>query len=231
MEATERTIVRGRRQTPSEARLPENTSGLEVQPSRFSAGMWAVILFISSEAMFFSALFTTYFYLRARVPAWEPIFERCNDLECEKPMWSSLTHFGDLAVPLVAINTIVLVSSSLTMQLAVNAIKKDRRGAGVFWLALTVAMGVWFISGQGYEYLHLGFLPDNGVFAAVFFTLTGFHGAHVTGGIIANAIALFRASKGHFTSRRHLFLEGASIYWHFVDIVWIGLFTTIYIVG
>ena len=231
MEATERTIVRGRRQTPSEARLPENVTGMETQPSRFSAGMWAVILFISSETMFFSALFTTYFYLRARIPAWEPIFQRCVSAECEKPTWNALTNIAGLEIPLVMINTAVLVSSSVTMQLAVNAIKKDARRPATFWLAVTVAAGIWFIAGQGYEYTHLGFLPDNSVFAAVFFTLTGFHGAHVTGGIVANALALFRTSKGHFTSRRHLFFEGASIYWHFVDVVWIGLFTTIYIVG
>jgi len=232
VEATERTIVRGRRQTPSEARLPENETGMETQPSRFGAGLWAVILFVSSEAMFFSALFTTYFYLRARIPEWEPIFQKCVSAECEKPTWQSITHVGGLAIPLVLINTVVLVSSSVTMQLAVNAIKKDKRGPATFWLALTVAMGTWFILGQGYEYIFsLGFLPDNGIFAAAFFTLTGFHGAHVTGGIIANALALFRTTKGHFTARRHLFFEGASIYWHFVDIVWIGLFTTIYIIG
>jgi cytochrome c oxidase subunit III len=229
--ATERTVVRGRRQTVSEARLPENQTGLESQPSRLSAGMWAVVLFISSEAMFFAALFTTYFFLRQRIPAWEPVFERCYTAECEKPMWNSLTHIAGMDVPLVLINTVVLVSSSVTMQLAVSAIKKDRRGPASFWLGLTVLMGIWFIAGQGYEYLHLGFLPDNSVFTGVFFTLTGFHGAHVTGGIVANAIAWLRTTKGHFTSRRHLFFEGASIYWHFVDIVWIGLFTTIYIVG
>ena len=231
MEATERTIVRGRRQTPSEARLPENVTGMDSQPSRFTAGMWAVILFISSETMFFSALFTTYFYLRARIPAWEPVFQRCVEAECEKPAWSSLTHVAGLDVPLVLINTVVLVSSSLSMQLAVNAVKKDQRRAATTWLAITVAAGVWFITGQGYEYLHLGFLPDNGVFAATFFTLTGFHGAHVTGGIVANALTLFRTTKGHFTSRRHLLFEGASIYWHFVDVVWIGMFTTIYVIG
>jgi cytochrome c oxidase subunit 3 len=231
VEATERTVVRGRRQTPSEARLPENVTGMETQPSRFSAGMWAVILFISSEVMFFSALFTTYFYLRTRIPAWEPIFQRCTAVECEKPTWNGLTNIFGLEIPLVMINTVVLVSSSITMQLAVNAIRKDARRPATFWLALTVAMGTWFILGQGYEYTHLGFLPDNSVFAGVFFTLTGFHGAHVTGGIVANALALFRTTKGHFTSRRHLFFEGASIYWHFVDVVWIGLFTTIYIVG
>ena len=87
------------------------------------------------------------------------------------------------------------------------------------------------ISGQVYEYTKLGFLPDNGIFAAVFFTLTGFHGAHVTGGILMNALVLFRATKGHFTAQRHLAVEAASIYWHFVDVVWIGLFTIIYIIG
>lgn len=231
MEATERTIVRGRRQTPSEARLPANETGLDVQPSRFSAGMWAVILFVSSETMFFSALFTTYFYLHARTPEWEPLFERCVSLHCEKPTWQSLTSVAGLEIPLIMINTIVLLASSVTMQLAVNGIKKDRRGPAVFWLALTVVMGAWFVLGQGYEYLTLGFLPDNSVFAAVFFTLTGFHGLHVTGGVIANALVLFRTMNGQFSSRRHVFFEGASIYWHFVDIVWIGLFTTIYIVG
>ena len=117
------------------------------------------------------------------------------------------------------------------MQLAVNAIKRgDRRGLRN-WLIPTVVLGVWFISGQVYEYTRLGFLPDNGIFAAVFFTLTGFHGAHVTGGILMNALVLFRTTKGHFTARRHLAVEAASIYWHFVDVVWIGLFTIIYIIG
>ena len=231
MQAAERAIVRGRRQTPSEARLPENLTGLDAQPSHFKAGMWAVILFISSETMFFSALFTTYFYLRARIPAWEPVFQRCTAAECEKPAWNATTNIFGLEVPLVAINTVVLVASSIWMQLAVNAIKKGDSKAAVRWLAVTVASGIWFIAGQGYEYTHLGFLPSNGVFTAVFFTLTGFHGAHVTGGIIANALTLFRTSKGHFTASRHLLFEGASIYWHFVDIVWIGLFTTIYIIG
>ena len=117
------------------------------------------------------------------------------------------------------------------MQLAVNAIKRgDQRGL-VRWLIPTVILGVWFISGQGYEYLHLGFLPDNSIFTAVFFTLTGFHGAHVTGGILMNILVLFRSTKGQFNARHHLAVEAASIYWHFVDVVWIGLFTVIYIIG
>jgi cytochrome c oxidase subunit 3 len=209
----DRTVIRGRRADPID-RLPVNETGLEAQPSRFTAGMWAVILFISSEAFFFGALFTTYFYLRARIPEWEPIFGH-------KPGWEGL--------PLI--NTVILLASSVTMQLAVNAIKKNDRTGLRNWLIPTIVLGAIFLIGQGYEYTRLGFLPRDGIFAGVFFTLTGFHGAHVTGGVLMNSLVLFRTLKGHFTARRHLAVEAASIYWHFVDVVWIGLFLTIYIVG
>jgi cytochrome c oxidase subunit III len=209
----DRTVVRGRRTDPSD-RLPPNETGLEAQPSKFSAGMWAVILFVSSESFFFGALFTTYFFLRARMPEWEPVFG-------EKPSWEGL--------PLI--NTVLLVASSVTMQLAVNAIKKGDRAGLRNWLIPTIVLGVLFLAGQAYEYTRLGFLPRDGIFAGVFFTLTGFHGAHVTGGVVFNTIVFYRTLKGHFTARRHLAVEAASIYWHFVDVVWIGLFVTIYIVG
>jgi len=176
--------------------------------------MWAIIMFVGSELMFFAALFTTYFFLRGKVPAWEPVFG-------EKPTW--------LGLPLV--NTIELVASSVTMQLAVNAIKKGDRRRLITWLVPTVALGVLFLGGQAYEYTRLGFLPKDGVFAGIFFTLTGFHGAHVTGGVVFIAICLYRALRGQFTANRHLAVEAASIYWHFVDVVWLGLFATIYIVG
>ncbi len=210
----DRTIVRGRRGTPTVDRLGDNDSGYDVQPTRFNSGMWAIILFVGSELMFFAALFTTYFFLRGKIPAWEPVFG-------EKPGWQGL--------PLV--NTIELIASSVTMQLAVSAIKKGDRRKLILWLVPTVLLGVLFLSGQAYEYTRLGFLPKDGVFAGVFFTLTGFHGAHVTGGVIFIGICLYRSLRGQFTANRHLAVEAASIYWHFVDVVWIGLFTTIYIVG
>ena len=212
--------MRGRRVEPID-RLPTNDTGLEVQPTRFSAGMWAVILFISSEAFFFGALFTTYFYLRTRIPDWEPVFG-------EKPTFAVDPILG---IGLPTINTIELLASSLTMQLAVNAIKRGDRAGLRNWLIPTLILGILFLIGQGYEYTKLGFLPRDGIFAGVFFTLTGFHGAHVTGGVVMNTIVLFRTLKGQFSARRHLAVEAASIYWHFVDVVWIGLFTTIYIVG
>src|SRR5437899_583305 len=216
----ERRVVRGRSTDPLD-RLPPNTTGLEVQPTRFTSGMWAVILFISSEAMFFGALFTTYFFLRSRIPEWEPVFG-------EKPTWQVDPILG---IGLPTINTIELLLSSVTMQLAVNAIRKGDRTGLRNWFIPTLVLGVLFLIGQGYEYTKLGFLPRDGIFAAVFFTLTGFHGAHVTGGVVFNSICFFRTLKGQFSARRHLAVEAASIYWHFVDVVWIGLFTTIYIIG
>jgi cytochrome c oxidase subunit 3 len=210
----DRTIVRGRRGIPSADRLPPNDSGYEQQPTRFNSGMWAIIMFVGSELMFFAALFTAYFFLRGKIPAWEPVFG-------EKPTWMGL--------PLI--NTIELLASSVTMQLAVNAIKAGDRRTLIRWLVPTVVLGALFLAGQAYEYTRLGFLPKDGIFAGIFFTLTGFHGAHVTGGVVFIAICLYRALRGQFTANRHLAVEAASIYWHFVDVVWIGLFTTIYIVG
>jgi len=226
----ERTVVRGRRERPRD-RLPLNETGLEAQPARFTSGMWAIILFVSSEAMFFGALFTAYFYLRGRVPEWEPVFQRCIAAECEKPAWNATTDLFGITLPLVTINTILLVTSSFTMQFAVNAIKKGDRRTMVRWMVPTIVLGVLFLAGQAYEYTRLGFLPTNGAFAAVFFTLTGFHGAHVTGGVLMNMLVTFRAWRGQFTANRHLAVEAASIYWHFVDVVWIGLFFTIYVLG
>ena len=207
-----RVVVRGRTDDPI-ARL-QTSEKADSQPARFSGGMWAIILFVSSEAMFFAALFTTYFYLRTKLPSWEPVF-------AHKPGWEGL--------PLII--TIILVSSSFTMQFAVWAVRKNDHRMLRIWLAVTAALGAIFLAGQAYEYATLGFLPTNSIFAATFFTLTGFHGLHVLGGLLFIALCLFRALKGHFSAHRHLAVEAASIYWHFVDIVWIGLFTTIYVVG
>lgn len=212
MSSSERAIVRGRREGPA-GRLPVAV-GEQTQPTNFGSGLWAAILFISSEAMFFAALFTVYFYLRGRIPEWEPIFG-------EKPTWAGL--------PLI--NTIVLVGSSVTMQIAVWSIQKNRQTRAKLFLLVTLLMGAAFLVGQAYEYTRLGFLPVDGIFGGVFYLLTGFHGAHVTGGVIFIALCTFRAFRGQFSARRHLAIEAASLYWHFVDVVWIGLFTTIYIIG
>ena len=126
---------RGRGRADPADRLPPNQTGLEAQPSRFSAGMWAVILFVSSEAFFFGALFTTYFFLRARIPEWEPVFG-------EKPTWRVDPIFG---IGLPTLNTIELLVSSVTMQLAVNAIKRGDRRSLRNWLIPTPPEGaiIW----------------------------------------------------------------------------------------
>ena len=123
----DRTIVRGRRGAPAVDRLPLNDSGYEQQPTRFNSGMWAIIMFVGSELMFFAALFTTYFFLRGKIPAWEPVFG-------EKPSWQGL--------PLI--NTIELVTSSVTMQLAVSAIRKGDRRRMIQWLIPTLILGIAF---------------------------------------------------------------------------------------
>src|SRR2546429_10029066 len=136
--------------------------------------MWAVILFIGSEAFFFGALFTTYFFLRGRLPEWEPVFG-------EKPRWNVDPVFG---IGLPTINTIELLVSSVTMQLAVNAIKRGDRTGLRTWLIPTLILGVLFLVGHGYEYTKLGFLPRAGLFAGALFMLTALHGADVTGGVV-----------------------------------------------
>ncbi|MDQ3097536.1 MAG: cytochrome c oxidase subunit 3, partial [Chloroflexota bacterium] len=153
----QRLVVRGRTDDPI-ARL-QTSEKADAQPARFSGGMWAIILFVSSEAMFFAALFTMYFYLRTKLPAWEPVIGH-------KPGWEGL--------PLI--NTVILVSSSVTMQLAVWAVRKNDRRKLKTWLAVTFLMGAVFLALQGYEYTRLGFMPTDGIFTATFFTLTGFHG-------------------------------------------------------
>ncbi len=208
-----RTVVRGRREGPA-GRLPAASPDQQAQPTNFTSGIWAAILFVSSEAMFFAALFTTYFYLRGRIHAWEPVFGH-------KPEWTGL--------PLII--TIILLSSSVTMQLAVWAVRDGRQLRAKLMLVLTLVMGFAFLGGQVYEYATLGFLPQDGIFAGSFFLLTGFHGAHVTGGALFILYCTVRAFKNHFSQHRHLALEAASIYWHFVDVVWVGLFVTIYVIG
>jgi len=134
--------------------------------------------------------------------------------------------------------------SSLFMVLALAAVQnkelpKRTRGERILgnsrlWLFMTALAGTTFLGFQAFEFtsfVHEGLSIRRNLFGSTFFTLTGFHGAHVTGGILMNAYVLLRTLKGQFTANRHLAVEAASFYWHFVDIVWIGLFTTIYIIG
>ena len=173
-----------------------------------------MLLFIASEVMFFGGLFAAYFNARATFTggAWGP------------PAGAPELEVFPIALPI----TVVLVASSFTMQFAVWAIRRGDQRAMVRWTGLTLLLGVSFLIGQVYDYTQVGFGISDGIFGTVFYTLTGFHGAHVFGGAVGLTILLARGMQGQFSGRNHVAVEAISIYWHFVDVVWIALFTTLY---
>ena len=171
-----------------------------------------MLLFIASEVMFFGGLFAAYFNARASVTGeWHP------------------PAGGHLDLPLAAVLTAILVASSFTMQFGVWAIRRGDQGKLRLWTMITLGLGILFLAGQLYDYSQLGFGVSDGVFGTVFYTLTGFHGAHVFGGVVGLTIVLARATRGQFSGRNHVAVEAVSMYWHFVDVVWIFVFSTIYL--
>jgi cytochrome c oxidase subunit 3 len=185
-----------------------------------NTALLGMLLFIGSEVMFFAGLFGAYFNTRASAIAlgqsWPP-----QGLE-------NVIEPG--LVPVVA--TLILVASSGTMQWAVSRIRKGDRTGMNRALALTLLMGAIFLGLQAFDYLELvsehGFGINSGVYGSLFFTMTGFHGAHVFGGVVGIGVVLLRGTAGQFSARHHVAVEAVSAYWHFVDIVWIGLFATLY---
>jgi len=131
-----------------------------------------------------------------------------------------------------ALNTAILLTSGVTVTLAHWGLKENKRGTLIFSLFLTVALGVLFISLQAWEYIHayteLNLTLGAGIYGSTFFMLTGFHGFHVTMGAIMLAVILVRCIKGHFTPENHFAFEAVAWYWHFVDVVWLGLFIFVY---
>jgi cytochrome c oxidase subunit III len=162
--------------------------------------------------MFFGGLFAAYFNSRADHAAeWGP--PGGHELE---------------AWPLATILTIILVTSSFTIQFGINAIRRGDQRKLRMWVGLTLLLGVVFLLGQLYDYSTLGFGLGDGIFGTTFYTLTGFHGAHVFGGAVGMTILFARASQGQFSAKNHVAVEAISIYWHFVDVVWIALYFTLY---
>ncbi|MEY4045638.1 MAG: heme-copper oxidase subunit III [Chloroflexi bacterium] len=175
-----------------------------------------MLLFIVSEIMFFGGLFAAYFNLRTSAPAWPPTGNG-----------AFLLH-EEIVFP--AVMTAILIFSSLTCQIAVWRIRRgDRQGMNRA-LMITVVLGVVFLVGQAYDYTQLGFGIADGLFGNTFYILTGFHGAHVLGGVLMLSVCLWRGGLGQFSDKHHDMVEATSIYWHFVDIVWVVLFSLIYIV-
>jgi cytochrome c oxidase subunit III len=170
-----------------------------------------VKLAILSEIMLFGALFAAYFVIRAESGEWPPA-------GLERP---------ELLLP--GLNTLLLVASSGTMQLGVRSASTGERSRILRWLGLTLLLGGIFIVIQGYEFATNGFGLGSGVFGSTFYILTGFHGAHVLIGLAFIAIVANRARLGLVSADNHVAVESTSYYWHFVDVVWLFLFSTLYL--
>jgi cytochrome c oxidase subunit 3 len=194
-----------------------------------------MLLFITSEVMFFAGLFAAYFSIRAdhtelingvATHVWPP----SGDVGILNP-WRLTTESGALNVILPA--TLILVLSSFVCQFGVRAIRRGDQRAFIRAMSLTLAMGVAFLLLQAYDYsvlLREGLSLGSGPFGTTYFTLTGFHGLHVLGGAVMLAIVVYRGRGRRFNSRRHDMVEAVSMYWHFVDVVWIVLFSVLYLV-
>ena len=209
---------------------------------------WGMSWFIFSEGMFFAAFFGALFYVRHFAGPWLggegakgvahmlwPNFQYSWPL-LQTPDPKLFPPPSAVIEPwkLPLINTILLVTSSFTVTFAHHALKKNKRGPLKAWLALTVLLGIAFLILQAEEYVHayneLGLTLGAGIYGSTFFMLTGFHGAHVTLGALILGIMLIRILRGHFDAEHHFGFEAASWYWHFVDVVWIGLFIFVYVI-
>ena len=199
--------------------------------------------FIVSEVMFFAAFFGALFYARIISVPW--LAGAGNNLETHLLLWPDFADAWPLfrtpggttteamgAWGLPFVNTVILVTSSGTVTFAHWALKKQQRRRLAFWLFVTAALGIAFLTLQVVEYKHafdeLGLSLGSGIYGSTFFMLTGFHGAHVTFGTIMLIIMYLRVLRGHFTPDNHFAFEATSWYWHFVDVVWLFLFTFVY---
>jgi cytochrome c oxidase subunit 3 len=208
----------------------------------FRMGM---VWFIFSEVMFFAAFFGALFYARQYALPW--LSGEGDGVMTNSLLWGGYTagwptngpagvggHFQTVpAWGLPLLNTLILLSSGVTVTIAHHALKAGARKTLLVFLGLTVALGALFLYYQGTEYIeayeHLNLTLGSGIYGSTFFMLTGFHGAHVTLGTIMLAIIWFRCAKGHFNKEHHFAFEAVAWYWHFVDVVWLGLFLFVYV--
>ena len=181
------------------------------QSSRVNASVLGMFLFIASEVMLFGSFFTAYFFIRVvNHQAWPP------------PPFH-------LPVFVAFVNTVILVTSSFTMHWSLQSIKRGNRAGLKAGLTLTFLMGLAFLLTQLLEYARIGFTPHDTAFGTVFFSLTGLHGAHVLVGLTILAAMATRAYRGHFSPENHHGVEIGGIYWHFVDVMWLIVYSTVYI--
>ncbi len=210
----------------------------------FRIGM---LWFIFSEVMFFAAFFGALFYARIFAVDW--LAGGGNNAMTHELLWPAFENIWPIlsnpdnaaitppkeamsATGLPAINTAILLLSSVTVTIAHHGLRQNHRKPLILWLAATVVLGATFLVLQVEEYVHayreLGLTLDSGIYGSTFFLLTGFHGFHVTMGTTMLTVMLVRAIKGHFTADNHFAFEAVAWYWHFVDVVWLGLFIFVY---
>jgi len=199
---------------------------------------WAMSWFIFSEVMFFAAFFGALFYIRnLSVPDLGSIASKlvwpnyAAQWPTNGPYESGqFAPMGAIGIPLI--NTIILLTSGVTLTIAHHALKANHRGSLKLWLFLTIALGFLFVGLQAYEYHHayseMNLKLSTGVYGSTFYMLTGFHGLHVTIGATMLLVMLVRVFKGHFTADHHFAFEASAWYWHFVDVVWLLLFVLVY---
>ena len=226
--------------------IKESRAGL-YSPQLDRSFRWGMTWFIFSEVMFFAAFFGALFYVRHFSGPW---LGGEGSKGLAHMLWPNLQFAWpllntpdpvlypapkDIINPwgLPLLNTVLLVSSSVTLTLAHHALNKGQRGALKAWLGLTVVLGIAFLGFQAEEYIHaykeLGLTLGSGVYGATFFMLTGFHGAHVTIGTLILLVMLVRIVRGHFNAEHQFGFQAASWYWHFVDAVWVALFLFVYV--
>jgi cytochrome c oxidase subunit III len=182
------------------------------QSSRVEAQFLGMLLFIISEVMLFGAFFTAYFFIRVVADSgWFPLDGK------------------ELPKLVAGVNTAVLVSSSFTMHWALEGARRGNRRAMQVGLLTTALLGLTFLSVQVNEYVHIGFAPSDNAQGTIFYGLTGLHGAHVFVGLTLLTMATTRAFRGHFTPKEHRGVEVPGIYWHFVDVMWIVVYSTVYL--
>ncbi len=206
---------------------------------------WSMAWFIFSEVMFFAAFFGALYWARTQsVPSLGSL-ENALLWPDFKAVWPSVAAgmtaspagivepFQTMGPwPLPTINTALLLTSGVTLTIAHHALIADKRAKTIAWMWVTVALGTVFLICQGYEYAHayseLNLKLSSGVYGSTFYMLTGFHGFHVFVGTLMLLVITIRLMKGHFTATRHFGFEGAAWYWHFVDVVWLGLYVIVY---
>ncbi len=176
---------------------------------RHPPGEWAMLLLIATEAALFACLLFTYFYLGARAPVWPP--------------------FGPPDLRIASVNTVLLLASSLTLRWGERGLRSGQLGRLRLGLGFTLVLGTSFLGLQGYEYSRQTFTPRTDAYGSAFFTVTGMHGAHVLVGLVILTVISMMARRSELDAKGHTYVSNAALYWHFVDLVWLAVFTSLYL--